>query len=208
MHFFSRRLAFESNVEYFGDELDLLVTYLETGLNYPAELLDRPLQLTDVSSHLNAYFMFGENGHDVPKPRRQMTDWFRSIISKLGQNDSIEHREMTFALLDFPIEVQRQVGEAFRKIESEVRNAKSKRAEEEAVVAGGGPLNPTTGILFLALGQYFHDRPRQDVYSVTQDCAAQLFADSDFEQVFVVAKNIDDPAAYSFCCVLLKPASN
>ncbi len=108
LHYLTRRYLFEQRALYTGDELDLLVLYLDTALEIPKAAVDSPLLITHLSAQLHQYFIGREHRLLIEKPCRQLTTWWRSLVAAIWRKQTVESREASFALLDVPIEQQRK----------------------------------------------------------------------------------------------------
>ena len=87
-----------------------------------------------------------------------------------------------------------------------MRSAKSERPEKDAITFHSSPLNNDVGVVLLAIGEYYSNRPREDAYTAAQDFAAQIFAESEYELVYVVAKHTElEHLPYSFFAGFKRP---
>ena len=128
LHYLTRRSAFEGKRELLGDELDLLVLYLETGFAEKS-LPDRtqPLVINGLGSKLDKYFM-DQNGR-FERPRRSLSKWWRQILLAIEKQKVQRRYELGCVLLDMPDEEQHAFEAQFRKLCKKIKRRKNTTPE-------------------------------------------------------------------------------
>jgi hypothetical protein len=117
LHYLTRRVAFELNRKFMGDELDLLVFYLQTGFAEKS-LPDRkhPLLIQGLSRKLDKYFMNWPGDKRFERPQRYLSNWWTQILSAIEKKDVYRRYELGCILLDMPDEEQKAFEAQFRKL--------------------------------------------------------------------------------------------
>jgi len=108
LHYLTRRTSFEKRRTFIADELDLLALYLRTGLS-GAELPDvrNILRLYGLSHELDPYFQQTPSTL-VPKPQRQLCDWWKRILEEMSRRRVPRRFELGCILLDVSFEWQQE----------------------------------------------------------------------------------------------------
>ena len=101
IHYLARRREFDYNVDYEGDELDLLSFYLDNGFNIGEEEYKQKhnFLLTTGSKNLDPYFIAKAEGKYVEKPRHKMSDWWIDILYRLSTRKPQNWIETSYILL-------------------------------------------------------------------------------------------------------------
>ncbi|MDA0834546.1 MAG: hypothetical protein O3A29_14805 [Planctomycetota bacterium] len=105
-------------MEYLGDEDDLLVYYLSTGLDFPQAVDDMdtpPIILYENSLELRRYYMaeWAEMENLPPRPRRFLTEWWEEVLIRIRTLGAPHRWEMSCALLDLSFEAQKEFEQHF-----------------------------------------------------------------------------------------------
>lgn len=161
LHYISKREYIEKDINYFGDELDLLSFYLQTGFNIDKNKLNpNLLQLTSNSEELDPYYMqkyalepLSNPNQQKPKPRR--TTWWNDIIKKLDTEKKNKWTIISNTLLELPYEEQVKFEKAVRKIKKAAQKG-MRNNNDNVVVVGTGPEEENSilvGIAFKGLNE-------------------------------------------------------
>ncbi|WP_104384144.1 hypothetical protein [Sphingobacterium sp. HMA12] len=107
LHYFQRRRELEANMEYIGDELDLLAWYLDDGFNFSPEM-DKYgfINVTSKSKELDNYIIGSANSEKVEKPELRMTKWWKDILTRIEDRKFQSWLEVSYILLNIPISGQ------------------------------------------------------------------------------------------------------
>ena len=184
LHYFVRRHQLEVSCRYFGDESDLLVTYLETGFAVPVNGDESILHLMDAGSQLHPYFMSREHGLSTEKPTRRMHEWWMSMANLVARDDGRIRRHAAFALLDVPYETQLQRVRDFAEL--------SKQSPGESPrflpIESGSPKD-RYAVVFLPMHGPDEEEGMSAILEVMQDCAGHVLSEhpDEFDFVFVFA---------------------
>jgi hypothetical protein len=85
LHYLMKRAEVQEHYESMADELDLLAVYLDTGLNIEATGGRQfAFVVNNPSEQLHQYYAHDEFiGEDGERPKTNLSDWWRAIISKI-----------------------------------------------------------------------------------------------------------------------------
>lgn len=122
-----------------GDELDLLVFYLETGFaekNLPGH--DFPIVIFGLARKLDKYFMKWPGDDRFERPRRHLSEWWRHIFVALEKKCVHRRYEIGCLLLDMPDEEQQAFESQFRELCKKIKQ--EKHTELENVEAFWNPV--------------------------------------------------------------------
>ncbi|MCX2492989.1 hypothetical protein OQX63_05865 [Pedobacter sp. PF22-3] len=109
IHYLQRRRELEANVEYMGDELDLLAWYLDDGFNLGDDEHRFGLFKMDLKSkELDNYIIGSANKEKVVKPELQKTKWWKDILLRIEEKQPPTWLEASYMLLNIPIDGQQE----------------------------------------------------------------------------------------------------
>lgn len=109
IHYLQRRRELEANVNYMGDELDLLAWYMDNGFNLGNDESKFGLFKMDLKSkELDNYIIGSANHEKVVKPELQKTRWFKDILLRLEEKQFQTWLESSYVLLNIPIDAQQE----------------------------------------------------------------------------------------------------
>jgi hypothetical protein len=129
IHYMQRRRELETQVEYIGDELDLLGFYLDTGFNMlHMESEKIMLNLMLKSKELDPYIIAHAQGQILPKPELKMTQWWKDILMRLENKKIDRWTEIIYILLNTNIENQKEFE---RRIKETIQQTKNKELKLE-----------------------------------------------------------------------------
>lgn len=189
LHYLSRRYNVEQRATYFGDELDLLVLYLDTGFDIPERTADSPLQLGRLSNQLNPYFMGKEEGVKTVKPARQLTPWWRNIVTALWRKQTRASRESAFAMLDVSIQQQEEIGREFDKVKRRVQSNSNGASIQDCLLFETGSGEHRYCVVLMAVGDALFAKPKDELHDYMAATARQALAESrtcEYTMVFAV----------------------
>ena len=127
LHYLVRRARFETDVDYIGDEMDLIAYYIDTGFNIPEQHFKEAglLYLYGESKRLDSYFMKEWNKRNVPKPSLHMTKWWRDILQKVEERQPPQWIAIGHMLLNAGHEEQLFFEKGFKQNQNLVRKHKT-----------------------------------------------------------------------------------
>ncbi|MGD9851319.1 MAG: hypothetical protein AB7T38_08630 [Nitrospirales bacterium] len=131
VHYLIRRKEFESHVNYYGDELDLLSFYLTTGFNIGEDEFDQNvvMDLSSKSKEIDPYFLGREKGVSVEKPQLAKTDWWKNLLTYIEKQRLFNGwLEGAFMLLCASKQDQMEFEKRLKKLKPKV---KARRAPHE-----------------------------------------------------------------------------
>lgn len=84
LHYFAERQEFQKALRFFGDEMDLLGCYLETGFNLSnLEREKISLVLTGMSATIDRYYDSRDAGVRITKPKPKLSSYFSALIQAI-----------------------------------------------------------------------------------------------------------------------------
>jgi hypothetical protein len=191
LHYLTRRYSVEQRALYFGDELDLLVLYLDTALEIPAEATDSPLQIGHLSLQLHPYFIGKEQGFAIEKPRRQLTKWWQSLTAAIWKKQTAENREASYALLDVPIVRQKEIEMEFEKVKNYVRSNSTGAPMQDCLIFETGAGTHRYCVVLMAIGDELFSQPSDELHKYMTGTARKALGMSAASYVMVVAVHVD-----------------
>jgi len=168
LHYFWRRSQCERFLNYLGDEEDLLVYYLSNGF---LPLIDnenkQPKLLWGNSDHLRKYYMahWLNPKTRVPRPRRLLTPWWTSILSRVETLKHPDKWKIACFLLDIEYAAQKTIEKKFTKILPLVRQQK---CVEDAIVFQTTSVVSPAGIILFAYGDISIDERNDAATNLAQ----------------------------------------
>lgn len=107
LHYLQRRRELESNIEYIGDELDLLAWYLDDGFNLGKDQEKYGLFKMDLKSkELDHYVIGTANNEKVTKPSLRRSPWWKDILNRLESKKPEHWITISYLLHNFNYEDQ------------------------------------------------------------------------------------------------------
>lgn len=107
LHYLQRRRELESNIEYIGDELDLLAWYLDDGFNLGKNQEKYGLFKMDLKSkQLDHYIIGTANNEKVTKPSLRRSPWWIDILNRLESKKPEHWITISYLLHNFNYEDQ------------------------------------------------------------------------------------------------------
>lgn len=117
IHYLVRREEFEQNVNYVGDEVDLLALYIDTGFNIvSSDISKKTLFLVGMSKIFDPFFLRELPEEESPKPKRKLTKWWRSIIQQMETRQLKHWSEIGCILLNCTYNQQLEFENALKQI--------------------------------------------------------------------------------------------
>lgn len=189
LHYLVRRSEFEKNANYIGDELDLLVFYIETGFNIgDTEYDGTSLNLFNLSKNLDSYFMKEWHLNDIAKPERKYIKWWKDLLSIIEAKNKPRWSEIGYILLNCSFDDQLLFQQMFNKLKRKLE-LKSKMTEsDQAAVLFNGPSQRKDVIVGLPYkGVSKEDRNRW-LYNIATNAMVQAPSN----RAIIMAINIDE----------------
>lgn len=188
VHYLLRRNVLEKTIRLWGDELDWLGLYLETGLNLgKVEINEMNLRLVKMSKAIDEYYSAQDAGIDRRKPILKKTKWWGDIVQELERRDPDRWLEAVVILLNFPVDEQYQAERAFKRVKKNVRKNWLRRGTINTVVMCA-PKWRTDAVVLLA----FRERQKDKRYVLMENIASSVFAENHHvKRCLVVGVNID-----------------
>lgn len=128
IHYLQRRRELEANVEYEGDELDLLALYLDDGFNIDNYIKKySSIHVTLKSKELDNYIIESAQNERVIKPILRKSKWWADILSRLEQERPAIWLEASYILLNIMYVDQLRFKKEADKLFNNMRMGKSEK---------------------------------------------------------------------------------
>lgn len=160
LHYLISRAKFEKDEVYVADEMDLLGVYLNTGLNlsHAREAVWPDLETGKLvvpcfsreSKNLNPYLQSELTGQKIDKPRRQLTDWWRSLVKFVEDKRAPKWVEAGCFLLGVTLEEQIALEQLFAPVLRTVKRAPSVFMCDNAIIERTGYRGRMDAVALLA----------------------------------------------------------
>lgn len=135
MHYLRRRAELLPTAVTFGDELDSLGMYLDTGFNIgEAEAGTQQLMMIGYSAKLDRYYSCIDEGLPARKPKVNITPWIRALCDQLMARTVAGWYEMAHALLTLGHDEQLGVERELRKRMKWLRTGKPAKHDLDSVL--------------------------------------------------------------------------
>lgn len=107
LHYLQRRRELEANVEYIGDELDLLAWYLDDAFNLGKDQEKYGLFKMDLKAkELDHYIIGSAKNEKVTKPTLSQSEWWKDILDRLENLKFENWLEVAYILHNIAVEDQ------------------------------------------------------------------------------------------------------
>lgn len=135
MHYLRRRAELLTTAVTFGDELDSLGMYLDTGFNIgEAEAGAQQLMMIGYSAKLDRYYSRIDESLPARKPKVNITPWIRALCDQLMARGAAGWYELAHALLTLGHDEQLRVERELRKCMKWMRTGKPAKNSLDSVV--------------------------------------------------------------------------
>lgn len=187
LHYLCSRQRIESEYNYFGDELDLLGTYLETLFCLEKSDGKTNLILTTMSQKIDDYYISLENGVRIDKPKPKVRKIFMDIINQLEVRKSYRWLELSLLLNNIHPNEQAIIGGMINEMKRNVRKKWRVSGHVNSVIYASGIFDHY-GFCYFA----YCDRNKKDAPSFSEGCAHESIDIQGKKLCLVVGKNLDD----------------
>ena len=137
VHYLVQRSEWEGKFDYVADEIDLLGTYLETGLSLNSKKMKgEKLILVGASEIVDNYWQCKVAGVSCERPRRQMSQWWRDILQRLETVKTRQWLEAGVVLAYANLQLQKELERKSRSIskKTKVRGRRVGKVEHIVVI--------------------------------------------------------------------------
>ena len=135
MHYLTQRSEWDGRFDYIADEIDLLGTYLKTGLSLdPKKVGKRSLVLLGASEEIDNYYQSKIAGVFREPPRLEMSRWWRDILERLESVKTSNWLEAGVVFLGIDVDLQRKVERRLRTLSRRVKVHRNRVKDEYCVV--------------------------------------------------------------------------
>lgn len=190
LHYLARRAEIESHTPYIGGELDLLAFYVDTSFNIDELEFDTTDLLLDGKHRkLEPYFMRGETGRQIKKPRTQLSKMWRKMIDQLETGQPFGWARLGLALLSVPYEDQLQFEQRFATTKMVVRKHWRNKGHQDLIMMNTGPSARRLAVAGLA----YRNEPYEAHRLRQQDAIHKVFSQVKSNRLFFIGVNVEAP---------------
>lgn len=194
LHYLHRRMQLEGRFSHDADELDLLGLYLMNGLLFGAKETDGThITLYRMSEKVDCYMMSLSEGITTPKPRRNLSDLWTSILDRVIQVQYPRWAEIVIALLDIDDHGQKLLRREIRTLVKKHRYQKTTPFLNTLVYIPDGVGRTAVAVVVLPHANIAHRR------DAAQAAAVRAFRDTRPTRCLVLVYDADGPTfPYNF----------
>ncbi|MCL7714070.1 hypothetical protein [Stenotrophomonas mori] len=189
LHYLTERERVQKHIEIFGDELDYLGFYLETGFNVAALYEGgAALVITGMSRSIDHYYASLDAGVQVPKPEPKIHSRLKRIVREIRRRNAKRWTTMALGLLSMgSVEEQRRIFAELDKLKWSVCKA-YRDPEHPCSLVISPPSHCAAYIIFYVYPDALSSR-RHDTVS---HLAAKAFEQRARERCIVIGKKVED----------------
>ncbi|WP_307531032.1 hypothetical protein [Pedobacter sp. W3I1] len=188
IHYLQRRRELEANIQYMGDELDLLAWYLDEGFNFGKDLEKIGLFKMDLKSkELDNYIIGTAHGEKVIKPELTKTRWWKDMLIRLEEKQFQTWLETSYILLNVPIDLQQYLEKFVDEQEQKMHNGKAEFLHNWILLETADKERQ-----FTIAGYSYYDRLREERDDIMGDILYDARMDG-AKGKLVIGMNIDKP---------------
>lgn len=191
LHYWVRRSELEGLADYMADELDLLGTYLKSGLSLGGaeEGGGITMFLAGESKEIDEYYEANRVGIARPKPTLKLTDWWKAMLQRLEAIKPDRWTELVVILLcasyDQQVEIERRV----KGVVADVTKRREKAAKRNALVFVPSPKRGEAIGIVALMGSEMAER-----HLKMEGTALHAFGESaHVQECAVLMLNVDQP---------------
>jgi hypothetical protein len=190
IHYLARRSEIERTMGYLGDELDLFALYIGTGFCVGEwEGAGHFLNLALMSKELDPYFVGRANGVSVPKPKRQLTEWWRQTLARIEEVRNELWTEVAYVFLSVAYEDQQKFEQQFKELKGQIKQGRGRQKHNWVAMLSGTRSDRQYGIIAYP----YRGTGREERNDIMCHAAVDLERDKQLFGTVVVALDIDDP---------------
>jgi hypothetical protein len=165
IHYLQRRRETEANIDYMGDELDLLAWYLDTGFELGNPEND-PVMYNMVlkSKELDNYIIGKARGLKVNKPRLKRSAWWQNLLNLMEERRVTNWLECSYILNNFPYQSQVGFEKKIKRLENQMRKGKAELPHNWIYMVNPDPMRR-----FVVAGYCYYERYLDSRHEIVQE---------------------------------------
>lgn len=198
IHYIQQREILEKNVDYMGDELDLLGWYIETLFNIPDFGKEfSQIIVSGSSGIIDKYYNGRDRGLEVSKPKPKLHLLFEKILKQLEERKTERWTEVGVILHMFSPNDQEKLARLLTKLKRNVEKNWKIKGHKNMLI-----LNPAQNSKFALCYIYFNNQTTNQRYEFIDTGIAIALEPEHVKYCVVIAKNIEnDTRAYDFIAI-------
>ncbi|WP_237931169.1 hypothetical protein, partial [Buttiauxella sp. S19-1] len=187
LHYIDSRQRIEEEYNYFGDELDLLGTYLDTLFCLEESDEKTNLILTAMSQKIDDYYISLDNGIQIDKPKPKTTKIFMDILAQLEVRKTYRWLELSLLLNKIHPNEQLVICKMINETKRNVRKNWRVPGHINSVIYSSGIFAKYGFCYFVYCNQN-----QKEAMNFSDGCANESIGRQDKQLCLVVGKNLDD----------------
>jgi hypothetical protein len=186
LHYLQRRRELEANIEFVGDEVDLLAWYLDDGFNLGTDFKKYGLFKMDLKSkELDNYIIGSSNREKVRKPALRKTNWWKDMLERIEKRQQQTWLETSYVLLNCSFEIQQEFERLINLTKRKMHNGKADYPHNWILLETAEKERK-----FTIAGYCYHNHLREDRDDIMGDILYDKSMD-DAKGKLVIGMNID-----------------
>lgn len=187
LHYLVRRAELERNMQYMGDEIDLLGLYLETGFNIAViEHGPEMVILSGMSKVIDDYYEAKDHGVTRKKPGLKSTRWWSDIRKQIETRKPKRWSEAAVMLLNVSFDEQQKLERMFEKVVKRVKKSKYQPSYINSITLQPSQYR-TDAFAIMA----FREREREERHEKMDNLASNVFLKGHTRRCLIVGVNVD-----------------
>ena len=206
LHYVNERGFIQKSLALYGDEMDSLGLYLQTGFNLAQIEEEYDFLVTvGLSTSIDQYYESGDLGISVPKPGARLSKLFRAIIRRLSRNRPHGWTTAGMHLLDSTdYSEQLRVEKELLRLRRYVRRKYRKPNHRNSLVLVP-PKHRKAAVIFYL----YPNQLRAIRHSAMQQLAQQVMVEYQCNEVCVIARNIHKwTKPFETICIVRRPKAS
>jgi hypothetical protein len=198
LHYLVRRAELGERLIYFGDEIDLLGLYLETGFSLgEVEFEKHPLNIGTMSEVIDDYYVARDQGITPEKPRLKSTKWWQHIRQEIERKKAERWSEAAVMLLNVSYEDQQKMEKLFRPVVNRIKkNRHDPHRDNVLMLQSRHWLHDSFAVIA------YRESLNDSRHKLIREVVDKIFADEHKTRCLVIGVNVDrGPHPFSFLTV-------
>lgn len=180
------REELEGKVNYRGDELDLIASYMQTHLNFGDVNNNASLYLVGMSNEIDKYYQSKEIGIDINKPKPIINDFFQKILIELAIRKPHGWLLMGSCIYRLSPDDQSKISQTIIKLKENVKKNWAKQGHDNTIIYT--PLKSYKYVFSLVV---FCDKNKNDRYTLFDNSIGVALEVEHVEYCLGIGINLD-----------------
>jgi len=197
INYLEKREYFEREVNFDGDEIDLLGYYIEYHLNVPPTNERYSFIISGMSNIVTNYYDSIDAGISIKKPAMKLNSLFKRVIEQLEARKTEGWTRIGSILCSFIPKDQDMLASKVLKLKTVVQKQWKKEGHKNTLIYIP-PSNTSIALCYVGYNNFNKDKK----YIFVENAAATALENEHVLECVVIGKNIDDTNVYDMIAVL------